>query len=315
MAFYEIGKTIRLNRECDGHTLETLSEGICSSQTLYRIEKGRSKIKSEYLERFINKLSMCQEHHNCVFIDDSPRTMELKSQIQSAISRFEYKKATLLLKELELNLGNSTVTRQYLMREHCIIDFAAKRYDAALYVSQMMRALELTVGDVEKHMRKVYPFRLQEIMILINVAGKLPELHNRADEAHRIYRLVLRVLTHSYICGKDAIHAKIIVLRNYALLFQMEGEYKKGIALENAALRLSINNNYGRHLSAILEGLSCKYYDGLEQAPSQNTINQDDKVGRRILRQAYYVSLARRQFNIATLIKDSYEQKFGSESL
>ena len=50
MANYKAGDVIRLTRNAVGMTQEELSDGICSVETLSRIENNRHKIKREKVD-------------------------------------------------------------------------------------------------------------------------------------------------------------------------------------------------------------------------------------------------------------------------
>ena len=53
MANYRMGDVIRLSRMARKMTQEELSEGICSAETLSRIENGRTKIKREIYQQLM----------------------------------------------------------------------------------------------------------------------------------------------------------------------------------------------------------------------------------------------------------------------
>lgn len=314
MAFYEIGKTIRLNRECDGHTLESLSDGICSVQTLYRIEKGKSRLKAEYYEAFLEKLQDCQERNRTVFIGDSPQIMEIKKHVETIASYFDYQNAEESLGELEKYLDiKQPVVLQYILHKKLVFDLYASKITAELYIQKMESALELTVPKYRRYINMIYPFRHQELMMIMSIANAMHG-NGHYEEAHKLFQSLIRILNHSYICGNHAGDLKIVVLRNYALLYHTEHEYQKERILSEAALRLAIMYNYGRHLATILEEISCTYYDDDVKNMLPQNHTSDKKTGMRYLRQAYYVALARGQGQYADLFRKSFQRKYGKDA-
>ena len=58
MSNYRAGDIIRMTREFVGMSREELSDEICSVQTLYRIESGKTRVKRELYARLMQKWSV-----------------------------------------------------------------------------------------------------------------------------------------------------------------------------------------------------------------------------------------------------------------
>ena len=64
MSNYRAGDIIRMTREFVGMSREELSDEICSVQTLYRIESGKTRVKRELYARLMAKMeriAMCSD--------------------------------------------------------------------------------------------------------------------------------------------------------------------------------------------------------------------------------------------------------------
>lgn len=61
MSNYRAGDIIRMTREYIGMSREELSEGICSPQTLYRLENGITRIKKDLYARLMAKMERIPE--------------------------------------------------------------------------------------------------------------------------------------------------------------------------------------------------------------------------------------------------------------
>ena len=56
MGNYNVGDMIRLSRIAKKMTQEELSEGVCSVETLSRIENGKHKVKSDTYRQLMEKM-------------------------------------------------------------------------------------------------------------------------------------------------------------------------------------------------------------------------------------------------------------------
>ena len=63
MGNYNVGDMIRLSRIAKKMTQEELSEGVCSVETLSRIENGKHKVKSDTYRIHHAAMSCC--NHSC----------------------------------------------------------------------------------------------------------------------------------------------------------------------------------------------------------------------------------------------------------
>ena len=61
MSNYRAGDIIRMTREFVGMSREELSDEICSVQTLYRIESGKTRVKRELYARLMAKMERVPE--------------------------------------------------------------------------------------------------------------------------------------------------------------------------------------------------------------------------------------------------------------
>lgn len=65
MGNYNVGDMIRLSRIAKKMTQEELSEGVCSVETLSRIENGKHKVKSDTYRQLMEKMYQITEKKLC----------------------------------------------------------------------------------------------------------------------------------------------------------------------------------------------------------------------------------------------------------
>ena len=81
MEIYNIGEVIQKRRKSLGITQEQLSEGICSVQTLSRVENGKHQISWEKFKRLMEKLGMPSEKYSLVIKVDDMESIEYEKEI------------------------------------------------------------------------------------------------------------------------------------------------------------------------------------------------------------------------------------------
>ena len=90
MANYKAGDVIRLTRNAVGMTQEELSDGICSVETLSRIENNRHKIKRDIYRRLMERMER-GIHDNCaVCMGNDMSLLEEYILLEDTLSKREY---------------------------------------------------------------------------------------------------------------------------------------------------------------------------------------------------------------------------------
>ena len=82
MAVYRIGDIIRMKREALGITREKLcelSEEACSSQTLYRMECGKVKVKKEIYRKLMEGMGELPERNYASVLVSNYKALNLKT--------------------------------------------------------------------------------------------------------------------------------------------------------------------------------------------------------------------------------------------
>ena len=116
MANYRAGDVIRMTRNAVGITQEDLSDGICSVETLSRIENGKHKIKRETYRKLMEKMGRAV-HDNCaVCMGKDMSLLEEYTLFEDAMAKREYNMAKRYLERIREKISDSPVDRQYLKR-------------------------------------------------------------------------------------------------------------------------------------------------------------------------------------------------------
>lgn len=116
MGNYNVGDMIRLSRIANGMTQEELSEGVCSVETLSRIENGKHKVKSDTYRQLMEKMYQITEKNYAVCVS---RDMELiqEREYLRMLWQSMILKSRLLYGADEKLVGKDASTQRYIRRE------------------------------------------------------------------------------------------------------------------------------------------------------------------------------------------------------
>lgn len=151
MANYRAGDVIRLTRNAVGMTQEQLSEGICSIETLSRIENGKHKVKQSTYAQLMERMERDPRRSYAVCTGKDMELLEERIWVEDALAKHDYKMADRYLRRLKRKIAEDKISRQYVERIEGVIDYRLKRIDAEEYVKRMKEVIRITVPDDEEY--------------------------------------------------------------------------------------------------------------------------------------------------------------------
>ena len=305
MANYKAGDIIRMTRIASGISQEELCFGICSVETLSRIENGRHNVKKETYERLMMKMERIPEKNYAICTSDDMELLEEKTLLENALVKYDYKKAELYLKILKEKVSDFIVNEQYIRNTEALLDFYNHRISAEESIKKMEEAIRLTAPDYEKFIETIYPYTEQELKILMRLANAYARI-NELRKGISIYQMILRCLDEGYMVGKSVMTFRIIVMRNYANALVTIDKFKEAHELLQDIYHLSLNCNYGYIIPIVLDDMA---WTEMQICKIENIQINVEEIKRK-KRQAYYIAAARKDNKIKKIIKKSYEDMF-----
>lgn len=143
---YCIGDVIRIRRKMLGLSQEKLSEGICDSRTVSKLERHTSKPQKEIVQQLFDRLNLSTELCRTELVTDSKEAIEKYDElkVQKMNGNYEQMKSSIeqLRGLISLDIPSN---RQAIIRNEIICRYSANEIDKSEYVSQMVKTLELTV--------------------------------------------------------------------------------------------------------------------------------------------------------------------------
>ena len=315
MANYRAGDVIRLTRNAVGMTQEQLSEGICSVETLSRIENGKHKVKQSTYAQLMEKMERDPRRSYAVCTGKDMELLEERIWVEDALAKHDYKMADRYLCRLKRKIAEDKISRQYVERIEGVIDYRLKRIDAEEYVKRMKEVIRITVPNYEVYLQietkeQAYPFTELEVMVLVSLANGYGYIEQPLKSI-QIFDALLLCLEEGYMDLASVTKLQMLIERNYVMSLEESGRYQDALNKARKLLELVIMNDYGRMISVVLIEISwnmkkiCKDIGG-----NMNNILPDIK---KKLRQAYYIAAARKDYVNLKIIEDFYFECFAEK--
>ncbi len=310
MANYKAGDVIRLTRNAVGLTQEELSDGICSVETLSRIENNRHKIKRDIYRRLMERLER-GIHDNCaVCMGNDMSLLEEYILLEDTLSKREYDISKQYLAHICEKISDSVVDRQYSKRVRALVDYELGEISAQAFIKQLQEAMEMTIPAYESYLwgdqrGKIYPYREQEILILMGMWIAYYDV-GELDKDIIIYETIIRSLDAGYMDEKNAAELKLINLANLSRPLGKLGRYEEALAKAEEGLNMAISRGYAHGLVELMMGTAWNRMKIAKNGIDTERKQQELAESKKMMQQAYYIAAAR---------KDKYNQKNIAENL
>lgn len=292
-------------------TQEELAFGICSVETLSRIENGRHGVKKETYRALMEKMGRNHEYEYAICTGKDMELLEEKKLIEDAIGRQEYEKAERYLRIVKRKISMNPINEQYLRGEEALIAYYTRKIDAEELVKLLGQAIEITLPDYKDIWEEaiIFPYTEQEILLQMSMANAYGNNDER-EVAVKIYRKLILSLKAEYIDSKTTSELRMIINCN---LFQTLGELKQheeALVLIEETLNMAHAQDYGH---VIFNILACGEWNGRKLNQMNTDNDKDMEKWKRMIRQAYYVAMARMDKNNAQAAKKYFMRCFEEE--
>ena len=114
MGNYNVGDMIRLSRIAKKMTQEELSEGVCSVETLSRIENGKHKVKSDTYRQLMEKMYQITEKNYAVCVSRDMELIQEREYFEDAMAKHDFEKADFYMEQMKKLVGKDASTQSWL---------------------------------------------------------------------------------------------------------------------------------------------------------------------------------------------------------
>jgi transcriptional regulator with XRE-family HTH domain len=313
MANYRVGDVIRLTRKAAGITQEQLSDGICSVETLSRIENGKHAVKRETYSQLMAKMGRDTSRCYALCMSKDMELLEERIWLEDALSKFDYREADRYLSILKRKIADTPMNQQYIARIEGLLDYRNKRIDAEEWIKREENAIRITVPEYEKYLfiekkEDAFPFTELEILTLMSLANAY-SVNEQPDIAIRIYDALLLGLEEEYMDFISVRKLRMVINFNYIRSLEQQDKYQEALDKGKKLLENAIKFDYGRMIPMALVAI---VWDMNKIIEKDNNANEILEIKRK-LRQAYYIAAARNDNYNVNIIKNYYRSCYGEE--
>lgn len=259
MSIYNIGMFIKFCREDIGVTQDELASGICSVQTLSRIERGIQAPQDSTLIQIIQRLGMSGGEIILMANEKQLTFSRLKFDIRQAYIQENYEEAKKILRDNRDQISKlSPFDRQTFETIDILLKIRDKEYGESEALERLEAALKLTYP---KYTKDILPslFTYEEILLLNNIAIRYANLGNLKTAIDMLYHI--KDFYDKRVCDiEEALRTEPMVLYNLSKYLGLSEKYTESIRVCEEGIKLAAETGRCSCLPQTYYNLSCGLY-------------------------------------------------------
>lgn len=306
MGMYRLGDIIRMNRRALSITQEQLCDGICSVETLSRMETGKQNPGKDIYELLMERMGRIRERAYSMLSISDIKILDQMKQLEDYIKLYDYEAAEAILHDLKKNLGDSILDRQFLIRVESIINYRLNRISNNEFLKELKKAIRLTIPLYGSVSLSKWPFSINETRLLINIStayAKKGNYHKCINILEEAYNAMLQ----SYMDKQQRIEHQVIIINNLSKWYGVIGQHYKAIKISKEGIKLCREYNLGNVLPVLLYNITWN----IERLMDKRLLHSDhNRECIKYLKQAYYLSSAMQQPFTEQFIKKHLHKRY-----
>ena len=298
-----IGKIIKQKRMELNLTQEELSEGICDTTTLSRIENGRQAPNNNKLKALLQRLSLPSEKYYTMMSEHELELELLKDEVIDFNTRKLYTEALQKIEQLTpLVEEDDMLTKQFLLRSRVLCgkmeDGQVVPYTMEEKLELLFHAIRLTIpnfdiDDIGRHW-----YSLDEMKIINQMAITYAE-NRRFEDAVDIFQPLMKYLTKKFVINPGTSTTAIMIAYNYANILCAQKRYEKAKEIAQWGYDKCLEWGRSGSLGGLLYVLAeCLYHDGKIEESKDYCM------------QSYYVFRAMKNIPDMEIIRDNIKEYY-----
>ena len=238
-----IDEVIRYARMRGEYTQEEFSEGICTPETLSRIETARRNPTIKNFYALMQKSGIGMDFYNTEFEVKQFDTMEKIALLRKLTARGKQQEAEELLKEIELEIDISK-NQQQLGIFHVVYDWRAGRITMEEALERSKQLADLTLKKTDGKYEIPYQLTAVEFNILNQVAVYYSGLGRSRQAIDEIFMPLYEHFEESKLDKTELGREYLMVMINLAMFYQEIGEWKKALDFTEKTIITIIRQNW-----------------------------------------------------------------------
>ena len=238
VACASIGEMIRILRKDAKLTLEELSQGICSTANLSKIEKGEIKGHMFYIEPILQRLGRDPSLYcNFFLLKKDFQAIEIRDMIHMLLVHRKHDKAAELLEELKTyDAFKNRANLQFVRSVEIELQIIEQKDLSPSDVEKMLlEALRLTCPKFDEEMIKHYPLTHNE-SILINKLAIHYMQTSKLSRAANIFAALIANLNKRYVDEFEKARLYASVMFNYSTCLGRAGRRIEALEIVETAI-------------------------------------------------------------------------------
>lgn len=313
MAVYRLGDILRMKREALGITREKLCEMIgekCSPQTLYRMECGKVKVKQETYRTIMRCIGELPEKNYSSIIVSKYPALNLKSEIQTHLIYREYEQAEEKLRQLEQVMPLDYMrNRQYLIERKATLAFRQEKIKPEEYQKLLFDALRCTIPDLDKIDIADWPYNEEEFSILMYILNTYHAMKCKDKESELLLKLKEN-LERRYMEEDYYVIWHSTVISNLAVIMRGRKEYERSIEY----CLQGIEDCKKQRILGVIGFLFLNRALNIQYQKEDEFMSETEReFCKKFLVQAYFLSIAEKEYYRANRIKEICERYYPGE--
>lgn len=280
MGVYPIGELIRRTRESLGIARKDLCEGICTLETLCRIENGNRSPNRANFQALMERMGKSGEKYMVFVHSDDIDLIEKGKELEALLTSRKFEELENKVADLKQQLDvEDGVNRQYIIRMQALAEFETGKISAKEKRKLLEEALRCTVPRYQEGIVPKGLFSRNEILLYCNIAVSYAQEKN-FNMALVIFRQLVQYFENTNIDMEERSISETLLLCNLSQCFGQNGNLEESIETGEKAIKLCISTGKCGVLPNLLY---CNAY-------MHELLDQDNNHHKKRMIQAYYVA-------------------------
>lgn len=280
MGVYPVGELIRRTRESLGIARKDLCEGICTLETLCRIENGNRSPNRANFQALMERMGKSGDKYKVFVHSDDIDIIEKGKELELLLTIRNYEelsnKVAYLKQQLDVEDG---VNRQYIIRMQAFADYGTGKIGVREKREMLVEALCCTVPRYQEGIVPKGLFSRNELLLFCNIAVSYAQ-EESYDMALCLLRQLEQYFVNTNIDMEERSISEALLLSNLSHCLGRNGDIEEAIEKGRKAIALCITTGKCGTLSNLL------YNDAF----GNELLNRNKNNCRKKLIQAYYVA-------------------------
>lgn len=301
---YLLNEVIQRSRMEKKISQEALSEGICSPETLSRLETGKRAPNPRNFRALMKKLETGQDYYNPKLDTVDFKLLEKHKELERAMTVRDWERAWIMLEDLkgELDMSSSRNRRTLQTAEKSILLGMGR-----ILPEEFLKYCEEELQCGEKGWKKEEfwkQFFTNEKVNLLNHIALCYEKKKQYKESIFILEKLGQQLRDSKVRLIHRYNAGMTVAGNLASYYNEVGKFEQSLEMCEKGMELCMESGRGLRISNFL----CNKAEAINEKENKAT-----DISRRYLEQAFYISDLFSTNSVTRYINDYYRKYYDAD--